>query len=163
MPTNTSCEYKTYIRDSYTFPILTDPETNETTYVTNASYKLEFDYVVGATIGVYTYNINTRQFTLIGERISSSGSPIYATFDKNTSIYINFFSRSSIACAGYDVYVDIEGESGPKSDDELSTGEIVGIVFGCIGGVLLIVFIIGAYMTRKVQNYAKKCCEGTME
>ena len=98
MPTNTSCEYKTYIPDSYSFPVLIDSETNVTTTLTTASYRLEFDYIIGAIIGVYTYNINTREFALIGERRStSSGNPITATFDKNTSVYINFYSRSSIA------------------------------------------------------------------
>ena len=128
VPTNTSYEYKTYIPDSFTFPVLIDSESNVTTTLTTASYRLEFDYIYRA-----TYNTNTTQFTLIEER-SSSGSSITATFDKNTSVYINFYSRSSIAWAGYDVYVDFSGEqTESKSDSGLSTGEIVGIVFGCIG------------------------------
>ena len=46
-------KYKTYIDDSYTFPVLVDELTNETTVVTNSSYLLDIEYVSYALINVY--------------------------------------------------------------------------------------------------------------
>ena len=62
------------------------------------------------------------------------------------------------------MFVDISGEqTESKSDGGLSTGEIVGIVFGCIGGVIFL-FFLGVLCTNdKFQREVKECLGATKE
>ena len=97
----TTCEYKTSIDSSYVFN-----SSNESTNGSSEMFnlRLSFRFIFYSIVGLYSYDINTREFILINEaRHLNLG--ISTTFSVNTAIYVNFYFRSCIGSSGFDIEV----------------------------------------------------------
>ena len=116
------------------------------------------NYVIASTVGLYSYNTATKEFTLLNETRSSSRY-FNVRFTNNTIFYINYYSRSNYACAGIDIYVsetrnDPELQPQPQPQPESQpesqpipytaqtelTGDSKSISAGAIAGIVVAVF-----------------------
>ena len=160
----TTCEYKTSIDSTYVAINVSDTTSNLTE---DFNLRISFDYIYRSQISLYTYNLSTKEFTLINQTTGSGSDDFNVVFNRNTAVYVNFYSYSRVGCAGFDVYVTQSGfvpenqtfpvvdpiidpytySSQSTGDSKtLSAGAIVGIV---LGAVLLISFIICLVCLRK--------------
>ena len=109
------------------------------------------DYVIDSIVGLYSYNTATKEFTLLNETRSYSGE-FNVRFTNNTIFYINYYSRSSYACAGIDIYVtetrnDPQPQPIPYTAQTESTGDSKTLSAGAIGGIVVAaVFLIAVIL-----------------
>ena len=139
----------------------------------NSAYEFDlrvtFDFIVRGIVGLYSYDVNSREFTLINE--TSDGSDVLnGKFNSTKVLYVNFYVVSNRGCTGINFDVTgpenitvIEPTPEPVVDptiyttestgdsDSLSAGVIAGIV---IGGVILIVLtLILVVFFKKITSF----------
>ena len=101
--------------------------------------RVRMNYVIASTVGLYSYNTATKEFTLLNETRSYSGD-FNVRFTNNTIFYINYYSRSNYACAGMEIYVTESinyPQPIPYTAQTESTGDSKTLSAGAIGGIVV--------------------------
>ena len=109
------------------------------------------NYVIASTVGLYSYNTATKEFTLLNET-RYGYREFNVRFTNNTIFYINYNSTSNSACAGMDIYVtesrnDPQPQPIPYITQTQSTGDSKTLSAGAIGGIVVAaVFLIAVIL-----------------
>ena len=94
----TTCEYKTSMDSSYVFG-------NSSNSAYEFDMRVTFRFIVRSIIGLYSYDVNSREFTLLGET-SNNSTVLNGKFNSTKILYVNFYLTStSRGCAGMNFYV----------------------------------------------------------